>query len=143
MHKIQNFAKVNTTKDGLTDEIVFLAMQSPGSKYNLKLSERLVKPRTIYGRIQPENPDRKSTDKIKKSSDPDMGTYNMPESYRNTQLSGIEKNSFKMDKGKGATFTDIVQKNSKWVPGVGHYKEVEKAYPRLSTSPNSIRVRRH
>ena len=29
-----------------------------------------------------------------------------------------------MDKGKGATFTDIVQKNSKWVPGVGHYKEV-------------------
>ena len=29
------------------------------------------------------------------------------------------------------------------MPGVGHYKEVDKAYPRLSSGPPSLRTKRH
>jgi hypothetical protein len=118
-------------------------MQTPGHIYHHMKSDLITKPRILFGLVLPDAGNVESGNKIKKSNDPDVGTYDAPESFRNTQLNGIEKNSFKLNKGKGKTFTDMVVENAKFVPGVGHYKETEKAYTRLSSSPISIRVRRH
>jgi hypothetical protein len=63
-----------------------------------------------------------SAEKIKKSDDPDVGSYDAPLAFKNTQTNGIETKGFKIDKGKGKTFTEMVAAKSKFVPGPGTYK---------------------
>jgi hypothetical protein len=80
--------------------------------------------------------------KIKKSKNPDMGSYQDIAAYQKTQLHKYERNHF-MPKGPKTNFLDAAVKTKKFVPAPGHYKDLDKCYSRLSTSPVGIRTRRH
>ena len=73
-----------------------------------------------------------------------MGTYDHLGSYKKTQTVGYERHSFAMRKpsDKHVGFTGMQAKAKKDVPPVGKYNP-EKAYARLSSTPASLRVKRH
>jgi hypothetical protein len=141
--RLRNFAKVLSSKCELTNDVEFLATQTPGFKYDMSKGQNLVRPRILFGSVLPENKKQSISSKIPKSKDPDVGTYNMGEAYKRTQVHGVEKNSFKINTGKGKTMIDVITAKTKFVPGPGTYKDFEKGFTRLSVSPPSIRVRRH
>jgi hypothetical protein len=93
-YKIQNFAKVTTAKNASTDDVEYLSMQTPGHKYDHSKSDHITKPRALFGKVFAEAKNAETGSKLKKSKSPDVGTYNAPASFRNTQLNGSEKNSF-------------------------------------------------
>jgi|LakMenEpi03Aug12_release.lakeMendotaPanAssembly.Ray.scaffolds.fasta_scaffold4173351_1 hypothetical protein len=64
-------------------------MQVPGSKYKIEKGENLTRPKVFELKIYPAKDD-KNKYKIKKSKEPDMGTYNHIDSYKKTQLYGYE-----------------------------------------------------
>lgn len=74
---------------------------------------------------------------------PENGQYDSPGAFKSTQINGQEKTAFKIVNNKVKTFTEEIVAQKKSVPGVGHYKHVEEGYKILSTSPTSIRIRRH
>ena len=41
------------------------------------------------------------------------------------------------------SFIDATKKEKAFLPGVGHYKEVENAFKRIASLPVSIRQKRH
>ena len=41
------------------------------------------------------------------------------------------------------SFIDIAKKEKEFMPGVGTYKEIDKALKRLSSVPPSLRTKRH
>lgn len=41
------------------------------------------------------------------------------------------------------SFIDVVKKEKDWMPAVGHYKEIDSAYRKLSPKPLAIRIKRH
>ena len=116
-------------------------MQTPAAKYDQISGLNHTRPRAFQLKIMPSK-DKGEPIKIKKSKDPDVGTYNHSDAYKKTQLHHYEKNQF-MPKGPKKNFLDDAVKTRKFVPPPGHYKEVEKCYSRLSTSPMSLRTRRH
>ena len=143
--KIRNFALVLSPKCEVTNDFEFLGHQTPGHIYNHQHGSEYMKPRSVYGKIIPESKRslEASTAKPVKSKDPDVGSYDPLNSYRRTQVHGVEKNSFKFNSGKGKTMTDIISAKTKGNPPVGTYKNIDSAYPKLSASPRSLRIRRH
>ena len=81
--------------------------------------------------------------KIIKSKDPCVGTYNDPQSFRKTQLHSYERDKFLINKGPKVGQIEFAVKQKKGVPGPGTYKNVESAYARISTSPPTLRSKRH
>lgn len=124
------------------ENAVYYGMQSPGHIYDIAKSERLTTPRTFGVKFNPL-PTTKARDTEKVAKIPEHGMYNPPDAFKTTQINGQEKTAFKIVNCKEKTYTDIVINRTKFVPGVGHYKNVEESYKRLSTSPTSIRIRRH
>lgn len=82
--------------------------------------------------------------KIVKSKNPDGGTYDYLASFKKTQTHGLENKVF-MSKHKHESFLDHSVRMKRHTLGPGHYtkQNIEKAYDRLSSSPTSLRVRRH
>ena len=81
--------------------------------------------------------------KVKKSKEPDVGTYEPFKAFINTQKKSTERNGYKMLNSKILTFTQQEAHAKKGIPGVGHYKNKEKGIDRLSRSPTSLRIKRH
>ena len=88
---------------------------------------------------------KKSYHKIEKSNSPAPGDYNFEKSIKKTQWHSRAVNFGKYDPNnppKTKCFVDIAVKAKDYLPGVGEYKNIEKGYARLSTSPASIRRHR-
>ena len=73
-----------------------------------------------------------------------MGSYKTTEAYVKTQLKGNDSKMF-IEKSPKKTFLDHHLKVKKIVPAPGHYKldSLDQAHKRISTSPISIRPKRH
>ena len=79
--------------------------------------------------------------KPKKSTDPDSGTYEVGKSHK--YLEANKGPSQKMSPAPIIKFYDQAIKISRHIPAPTHYKVDQKSYSRLSTSPPSIRIKRH
>ena len=73
--RIRNLPKSTVALGMLTADAEFLSQQTPAAKYDP--NDRLTKPKSFFTKIyeKRKNPDE---NKIKKSSGPDMGTYDSP-----------------------------------------------------------------
>ena len=78
--------------------------------------------------------------KPKKSTDPDMGTYDSTKAFRYTMRRGFSQ---KWDTGPVIKFYEGELKRSKKVPSCSYYTVTDDAMNRLSKSPPSIRMKRH
>ena len=76
----------------------------------------------------------------RKSELPDPGTYNIEKPILNVK-ERIRVAHF--SKKPKSSFIDQTKKDKAFLPGVGHYKEVESAFKRMSSLPVSIRQKRH
>lgn len=75
----------------------------------------------------------------KKSEFPDPGTYDISKS----ELSVKERiRVTQFGKKPKSSFIDAAKKDKSFLPGVGHYKEVEKAFTRISSLPPSLKSKR-
>ena len=102
-------------------------MQSPGHIYDIVKSERLTTPRTsVYKFNALQTTFRRETEN--KVKIPEHGQYDSPGAFRNTQINGAEKAAYKIVKDNLKTFTEEYIQQRKFVPGVGHYKNVEESY---------------
>jgi|TARA_B110001450_G_scaffold217675_1_gene211768 hypothetical protein len=120
----------------------FKGMQVPGAKYDQLSGLYKCKPKPFELKILPDKDRHINKYKIKKSKAPDMGSYNSFKSFRNTQLHGFET-KMHIGKSPNKNFIDHAVKSKKANLAPGHYKDVEKCYARLSTSPVGIRMKRH
>jgi hypothetical protein len=94
------------------------------NKYNINLKN--VKPRSTITTIYPIKRERFM--KIVKDGKPGPASYESPTAIQKTQWSP-PKGKVKMREIKGALlFLDSLIKSKKSVPGVGHYKNLEKAF---------------
>ena len=66
----------------MLEDAVYQGMQTPGHKYSINKADKLVYPRAPYVVMIANT--KKKTDKIKKSDEPDVGTYSPQISYRRT-----------------------------------------------------------
>ena len=78
--------------------------------------------------------------KTKKSTDPDMGTYDATKAFKSTTKRGFSQ---KWDTGPVIKFYEGEIKRSKKVPSCSYYDVTNEALNRLSKSPLSIRMKRH
>lgn len=76
---------------------------------------------------------------VRKKNGPSPGGYDTQTSFYKTQIS-FSNVKFGIDK-KGS-FVDAIKKASKKVPGVGTYKNIDRAYDKLSKSPRNSRSTR-
>ena len=74
-----------------------------------------------------------------KKDGPAPGSYNVEEALRKTRF--VEKKTT-VGKCKNMSFIDDYAKKHKYSPGVGTYKEIDKAYDKISKSP-SLTKKRH
>mmetsp|Transcript_35621 Transcript_35621/g.54467 ORF Transcript_35621/g.54467 Transcript_35621/m.54467 type:complete len:105 (-) Transcript_35621:12-326(-) len=102
----------------------------------------LTRPTVFKLKIFPPKKKPEGNPKPVKSKLPDGGTYDQLNSYKKTQLNRAEQKVF-IQKSPKKNFLDAVQKAKKFMPPPGHYKNIDAAYKRLSTSPLSIRTKRH
>ena len=115
-------------------------MQVPPAKYDVISGLNFSRPRSFVLKIIPKKKDPNEF-KIKKSKDPDIGSYNVFYSYKKTQLHGYEQKGF-ISKTPKTNFLDLAIRARKAVPAPGKY-DLDKCYNRLSTSPMSSRIKRH
>lgn len=124
------------------DIAVYQSKQTPTVCY--QTTEQLIgptKPRVLVTKIP--DPLVKKEDlgkKPKKSSEPDMGTYDATKAFRYTQKRGFSQ---KWDTGPVVKFYEGEVRRAKKVPSCSHYVVTNEALNRLSKSPPSIRTRRH
>jgi len=78
--------------------------------------------------------------KFEKSKMPDSGTYDSVESFHKTQKNKIK---FNMSKANIVCYFDEKAKRTIKNPGIGHYKVQPSVFSKLSSSPQSIKVKRH
>lgn len=97
-------------------------------------------PKITTTKIFPMTQKEKEKYKKTKSDLPDAGTYNIEnpslkvrERIRIAHFSKKPKNSF----------IDEAKKDKAFLPGVGHYKELDKAFKRISSLPVSLKSKRH
>ena len=76
----------------------------------------------------------------KKSTDPDMGTYEPTKAFKYTVKRGFSQ---KWDTGPVVKYYERDIKRSKIVPSCSQYTVSKDALDRLSKSPPSIRMKRH
>ena len=121
-------------------EARFVGMQTPGAIY--KVDDSLVKPRIMTTKIHGDTKWQKGTVKktFEKSSEPAPGQYDIDKSFAKIKPS-IYNHSF--SKKKPANFIDVYRKQKEYLPSVGHYKNSEEAYKKISSNPPSIRTKRH
>ena len=83
--------------------------------------------------------------KIIKSKDPDGGSYEDLASFKRTQTHGHEQKPVFMSKMKKKCYLDDAIKIKRHSLGPGHYsiKTINTAYDKITSSPNSIRTKRH
>ena len=126
----------------MINDFQWKSMQVPAAKYDTIKGYNMGKPSPFSLRMFP--PSKKPTEsyKVVKSKEPDVGSYNSLTAYKKTQLNKVDETVF-IEKQKKNNFLDQIQKAKKFVPAPGHYKDLDKAYKRISTSPISIRTKRH
>lgn len=120
----------------------FMGAIVPGAKYEIEKAFALTKPKAFKLKIQADKNDPAQKYKIVKSKLPDCGTYKEFEAFRKTQISGVDY-KFNVDKSPKKTFLDDIIKRKQKIPAPSHYKNVESSHLRLSSSPVSIRMKRH
>jgi len=103
----------------------------------------LTQPKTLFTKIYDKRDKDVDKYKLKKSKEPDMGTYDSPRAYKTTQIHAAERRGVRILPGEKKTFLDEAPKTTKFVPPPGHYKKVESGYKILSQSPRSVRMYRH
>ena len=121
-------------------ECVFKAAQTPGAKYNINLE--LTRPKSAAATICPQ---QRITGKmmkdarmqpLKKDKDkPDMCTYKAVESEEKTQT---KRKDFTFGKLTKTSFVDDSIKKKKFMPSVGRYTNLDKAYSKIAPMPKSI-----
>jgi len=118
-------------------------MQVPGHKYDQLSGLIYTRPKTFALKIRPADKQKDAEKyKIVKSKNPDCGSYNSLAAYKKTQTHRLESNMY-IGKCPRKDFITEFTKKKKGSLAPGHYKGVEKAYDRLSTSPMGLRMRRH
>mmetsp|Transcript_37467 Transcript_37467/g.36032 ORF Transcript_37467/g.36032 Transcript_37467/m.36032 type:complete len:100 (+) Transcript_37467:658-957(+) len=99
-----------------------MSSQTPGFIYNSSFS--LTKPRIMAAKYYPSK-EKGLNYKVKKSDQPAPGSYDPDKSIIATQWTQ-RKSEFA--KKKHQTFIDVVKKDKSFLPGVGHYKNVDTAF---------------
>ena len=149
--KIPSIANSKSSQLEATADSQYRAKQVPDFKYDIHPAQKLVKPKIYQLKFVPDKNKDQNPYKIIKSKEPTVGSYNDPQSFRKTQLHSYERDKFLINKGPkiGKSFgscvgqIELFVKLKKGVPGPGTYKNVESAYSRISTSPPTLRSRRH
>ena len=95
---------------------------------------KAVKPKTFGATIYKGSTGR--MDPSPKKVSPSPGFYDTDASFFKTQLKAT---SIKFERTKKDGFFDEVERVSKRVPGVGHYKQADVAYDKISRSPRALR----
>ena len=128
----------------MNDHSRYVAMQTPSANYDFNKFNKLTRPKIFECKIVPDNKAHINKYKIIKSKNPDSGTYENLSSFRKTQTHGYENKVF-MSKCPKTSFLDGAVRAKRHSLGPGHYavKNIENAYNRISSSPVSMRTRRH
>lgn len=132
--KIPNVPKQNTDKGEFINNSKWYGMQTPGHKY--KVNYDAIRAKTPVARYYKPKKEESFSIKPKKTKDPAPGSYNVEESFVKTQW---PKNQYLFNKEKMNNFLDMVAKKKAFVPGIGKYKEVDRAYKILSRPCTSLR----
>lgn len=142
-HKIQNVPKSTTGQMLMNDDCKYKSMQTPGAKYDTQKGYDYTHDRVFKLKIIPDKNADKNKYKIVKSKLPDMGSYKVNEAINKLR----PDTDFKVFIGKSPkkSFLDGHVKLKKINPPPGHYPldKLANAWNRISSSPNSIRVKRH
>ena len=119
-------------------------MQTPAAKYDHLKFQTLTKPKIFQASIADDKKAHIDKYKIVKSKNPDVGTYEGAAAFKQTQTNGTERKAF-MSKMEKKGYLDHAVKARKHSPGPGHYAKatLDNAYNKLSSSPTSLRTRRH
>lgn len=127
----------------MNDDCKFASMQVPGAKYAHEKAYDFVHERPFKLKILPDKDKDKNPYKIVKSKLPDCGTYKVDDCLNKLRPA----THFKVFIGKQdkKSFIDAHVKFKKAMPPPGHYPldKLETAWKRISTSPNTIRMKRH
>ena len=126
----------------MNDDCKYNSMQTPAAKYDHVRGYDYTHERIYKLKIMPDKDADKNKYKIVKSKLPDVGTYKVTEAYN--YLRGATETKVHIGKSPKKSFIDAhvkVKKN----PPPGHYPldKLDQAWKRISTSPNSIRTKRH
>ena len=87
----------------MLEDAIYQSQQTPGHHYHPDKADKQVYPKGTFFKIIPSN--KKKSDKIVKSREPDVGTYSPHLSYKKTQLKGSETKGYKMLKNEIKPFT--------------------------------------
>jgi len=79
----------------------------------------------------------------KRPKDPAPGDISDMAAWKKFNCKKSETDGFAVGKGKREPFVDTVAKNKKFNPGPGKFDLKPALYARLSTSPPSVKIRRH
>ena len=113
-------------------------MDAPGAVYNTSIAP--IKPKILAAKMLPESKHDKEKYKVKKSELPAPGTYDIDKPSKLVKVRILEA---QFSKKPHKSFIEEAKKHKEFVPGVGHYKELDKAFKRISSNPPSIRTKRH
>ena len=135
--RIRNLPKSTVALGLLTADAEYLSQQTPAAKYDPK--DNLTKPKSFFTKIYEKRKDP-DENKIKKSSGPDMGTYDSP---RAKDQQGFNR-TVRIQPGSlnKKSFFEAAGERKKFVPAPGTYNQ-EAAYKKLSQSPRAMRINRH
>ena len=117
---------------GFVDEAEVDGLKSPSHIYNTDVKP--IKPKLFGASIYKGTTGRSEVPQ--KLDAPSPGLYETSASFFKTQLRAT---GIKFDKTKKEGFFDEVERVSKNVPGVGHYKQTDVAYDKISRSPRTLK----
>ena len=117
----------------MTEWHKYVAVQYPPAKYD-NTNHKLTKPKGYSAHIIKAAPKPASTWAIPKMDSPGPGSYNAPESIEK-QRWGKVKGQIKQTYFPPA-FTDKAKKMTAFVPGSGHYKQMEAGKDKVARDVN-------
>ena len=117
----------------MTDWHKYVAVQYPPAKYDTTKTS-LTRPKVYATHIVKAAPKPASTWAIPKMDSPGPGSYNAPESMKSSQWASVKGQS--KQTYFPPAFTDKAKKMTAFVPGCGHYKNMETAKDKVFKDTN-------
>lgn len=144
--RIRGPLNTSSKRESPTMDAEYLGTQTPFAKYDCARADKITQNKTLFVKMYEKRYDP-NEHKLKKTDDPDGGTYDPDKAFFGTQVHSIDRRGCKIfpptNGPKRKTFIDDSPKPTKFVPGPGHYLSPERGYNAISSSPKSIRVKRH
>lgn len=156
--KLRGYSRERSRRITFIDEIKIHGKEIPGHKYikdvntkegKYKFGDSFVlknspnysfrKMKKNKGRVQPSSTFIKEENGLLVSKKVSPMYYKANEAFLKTQK--IVKNKYKFDKNKEKRYFDKILDNKKGIPGVGHYKNLERAKDKFTSRPVTCKGR--